>query len=70
MSRMHKVPRKIIKLAGKKKKDPFMSCGSIILKPLASLETDLADLAAVVAFSAAVNNICSLDKCRLYFRPW
>lgn len=46
-----------------------MSRRSIIIKPLASLETDLADLAAVAAFSAAMNNICALDKCRFYFGP-
>lgn len=46
-----------------------MSRRSIIMKPLASLETDLADLAAVAAFSTAMNNICALDKCRFYFRP-
>lgn len=46
-----------------------MSRGFMIINPLASLETDLADLAAVAAFSAAMNNICALDKCRFYFRP-
>lgn len=46
-----------------------MSRGSVIIKPLASLETDPADLAAGAAFSAAMNNICALDKCRFYFRP-
>lgn len=47
-----------------------MSRGAIIIKPLASLETDVADLAAAAAaFSVAMNNICALDKCRFYFHP-